>query len=137
MSQTSHTHAPHTHAVVWLDFKEAHVFLFNAEDVERQRIKAHNPSHKIHQKAGIVGSGHAHDGKHYFDGIIEALSGTTEWLVTGPAATKNEFASYVEERAPQLKKKLVGIEAMDHPTDGELLDHARRFFKAADRMRPQ
>src|SRR5471030_2807624 len=126
----------HTHAVVWLDFKEAHVFLFNAEDVERQRIKAHNPSHKIHQKAGIVGSGHAHDGKDYFNGIIEALSGTTEWLVTGPAATKNEFASYVEKHAPQLKSQLIGVEAMDHPTDGELLDHARRFFKAADKISP-
>ncbi|MEI9900211.1 MAG: hypothetical protein WDN31_08880 [Hyphomicrobium sp.] len=87
MSQTPVPHtdgapASHTHAVVWLDFKEAHVFLFNAEDVERERIKAHNPSHKIHQKAGIVGSGHAHDGKEYFDGIIAALAGTTEWLVT-------------------------------------------------------
>ena len=30
----------HTHAVVWLDFKEAHIFLFNAEDVERQRTGA-------------------------------------------------------------------------------------------------
>ena len=133
----SNTHAPHTHAVVWLDFKEAHVFLFNAEDVERQRIKAHTPSHKIHQKAGIIGSGHSHDGKAYFDSIIEVLSGTSEWLVTGPAATKNEFVSYVEKHAPQLKSRLIGIEAMDHPTDGELLDHARRFFKAADKMLPQ
>ena len=51
----------HTHAVVWLDFKEAHVFLFNADDVQRERIKAHAPSRKIHQKAGIVGAGHTHD----------------------------------------------------------------------------
>jgi hypothetical protein len=25
---------------------------------------------------------------------------------------------------------------MDHPTDGELLDHARRVFRAVDRMLP-
>jgi stalled ribosome rescue protein Dom34 len=125
----------HTHAVVWLDFKEAHVFLFNADDVERQRIKAHAPSRKIHQKAGIVGSGHAHDGSAYFKEIIEALSGATEWLITGPASTKNELASYVEKHAPQLKSQLIGVEAMDHPTDGELLDHARRFFLAADKMK--
>ena len=65
----------HTHAVVWLDTKEAHVFQFNAEDVERQRIKAHMPAHKIHQKAGIVGSGHSHDGKEYFESIVVALAG--------------------------------------------------------------
>jgi hypothetical protein len=26
---------------------------------------------------------------------------------------------------------------MDHPTDGELVAHARRFFRAADQMTPQ
>jgi hypothetical protein len=29
-----------------------------------------------------------------------------------------------------------GVESADHPTDGELLDFARRYVKAADRMRP-
>ena len=28
------------------------------------------------------------------------------------------------------------VETMDHPTDGQLLEHARRFFRAADRMLP-
>jgi hypothetical protein len=80
---------------------------------------------------------HTHDDNKYFKSIIEALAGTAGWLVTGPAATKHELVSYVEKQAPQLKKQLIGVEAMDHPTDGELLDHARRFFKAADRMMPQ
>ncbi len=126
----------HTHAVVWLDFKEAHVFLFNAADVEGQRIKAHAPSRKVHQKAGVVGSGHAHDDNAYFKDIVEALSGTKGWLVTGPASTKHELVSYVDRFAPDFRSQLMGIEAMDHPTDGELVDHARRFFKAADRMAP-
>jgi hypothetical protein len=29
------------------------------------------------------------------------------------------------------------VEKADHPTDGELLDFARRYVKAADHMRPQ
>jgi len=29
-----------------------------------------------------------------------------------------------------------GVESADHPTDGELVAHARRFLKSADRMRP-
>jgi stalled ribosome rescue protein Dom34 len=127
----------HTHAVVWLDFKEAHVFQFSREDVEHQRIKAHAPFRKIHHKAGSIGAGHAHDDKSYFADILQALEGSTEWLVTGPGGTKNELVSYVETNAPQLKSRLIGVEPMDHPTDGELIDHARRFFKAADRMQPQ
>ena len=127
----------HTHAVIWLDTKEAHVFQFNAEDVERQRIKAHSPFRKVHHKAGVIGSGHAHDDKAYFDGIVEALQGAAEWLVTGPGAAKNEFVSYLEKHAPRLESRVIGVEAMDHPTDGELLVHARRFFMAADRMLPR
>ena len=125
----------HTHAVVWLDTREAHVFQFNAEDVERQRIQANTPARRIHQKAGIVGSGHTHDDKAYFGEIVEALTGATEWLVTGPGAAKNEFVTYVEKHAPTLKGQLTGVEPMDHPTDGELLAHARTFFKAADKTR--
>jgi hypothetical protein len=29
------------------------------------------------------------------------------------------------------------VEALDHPTDGELVAHARQYFRAADRMAPQ
>jgi hypothetical protein len=45
----------------------------------------------------------------------------------------------------QVNKTLKGEAAMmhyhalqwiDHPTDAQLLEHARRFFKAADRMLP-
>ncbi len=29
------------------------------------------------------------------------------------------------------------VETVDHPTDGQMLEHARRFFRAADRMLAQ
>ena len=127
---------PHRHAVVWIDYHEAHVFQFNREDVDKQRIKAETPFRKVHHKAGSIGAGHAHDDKAYFHSVVEALSDSDEWLIVGPGATKNELVKHVETHDPQLRKKLIGVEPMDHPTDGELLDHARRFFKAADKIRP-
>jgi stalled ribosome rescue protein Dom34 len=126
----------HSHAIVWMDSKEAHVFQFNAEDVEKARVKAHNPFRKIHHKAGVIGAGHAHLDHAYFDDIAKALEGTTEWLLTGPSEAKDEMRSYLRASRPSLAATLKGVEAADHPTDGELLDHARRFFKAADRMLP-
>jgi hypothetical protein len=30
--------------------------------------------------------------------------------------------------------KIVGVETADHPTGGEIVTHARRYFKASDRM---
>jgi hypothetical protein len=34
-------------------------------------------------------------------------------------------------------KHVTGVETLDHPTDGALLAHARKYFRAADRMRSQ
>src|SRR5260370_39598136 len=85
----------HSHAIVWIDSKEAHVFGFNADDVEKHRIKAHNPFRKIHHKAGVIGAGHVHLDHTYFHEIAMALDGVREWLLTGPGGAKDEMLSYV------------------------------------------
>ena len=126
----------HSHAVVWMDSKEAHVFRFNRDDVEKHRIKAHLPFRKIHHKAGVIGAGHVHLDHKYFDEIVEALDGVQEWLLTGPSAAKDELRNYLKASRSAFAGTLLGVEVADHPTDGQLLDHARRFFKAADQMRP-
>jgi hypothetical protein len=43
---------------------------------------------------------------------------------------------YLHNSRPALEEKLLAVETSAHPTDGQLLDHAHRFFKTADRMRP-
>lgn len=126
----------HGHAVVWLDSREARIFRFNATDAELERIKANSPFRKVHHKAGAIGSGHAHLNRDYFDRIVDAMRGVEEWLLVGPGSAKNELLAHIETHLPWLKAKMAGLEVMDHPTDGALVDHARRFFKAADRMRP-
>jgi stalled ribosome rescue protein Dom34 len=126
----------HSHAIVWMDSREAHVFQFSADDVESQRIRAHNPFRKVHHKAGVIGAGHVHLDHHYFQDIADALGGVQEWLLTGPGSAKDAMASHVEAHLPDLKRSLCGVQASDHPTDGELVDQARRSFKALDRMRP-
>ena len=126
----------HSHAIIWMDSKEARIFRFNAADVEREHLTAHNPFRQVHHKAGVIGAGHMSLDTAFFDHIIEGLQGTTEWLLVGPAAAKLELLKHVDKHAPALRKSLVGVETMDHPTDGELLDHARRAFKAIDRMLP-
>ena len=126
----------HSHAIVWMDSREAHVFRFSADDVDRQRIRSRNPFRKVHHKAGAIGAGHVHLDHRYFEDIAAALNGVEEWLLTGPGIAKNEMARHVEQRLPDLKSKLCGLNACDHPTDGELIDQARWAFKSIDRMRP-
>jgi stalled ribosome rescue protein Dom34 len=126
----------HSHAIVWMDSREAHVFRFSIDDVEKQRIRSHSPFRKIHHKAGVIGAGHMHLDHRYFEDIAEALNGVQEWLLTGPGIAKSEMARHVEERLPELKRTLCGLQTSDHPTDGELVDQARRAFKIIDQMRP-
>jgi len=126
----------HSHAIVWMDSKEARIFRFNASDVQSEHIRSHNPFRQVHHKAGVIGAGHMTLDTGFFDHILEALQGTTEWLLAGPSAGKLALVKHIETHRPEMRASLVGVETMDHPTDGELLDHARRAFKAIDRMRP-
>lgn len=34
-----------------------------------------------------------------------------------------------------MADKVIGVETVDHPTDGQVLAYARRYFRAADQMR--
>ena len=58
-------------------------------------------------------------------------------LVTGPANVKTALVKHIGEHDPQLAKKIVGVESVDHPSDAQLVAHARKYFKAEDRMLPQ
>lgn len=126
----------HSHAIVWMDSREAHTFRFSPEDVEKQRIFAHSPYRKVHHKAGTIGSGHVHPDREFLKEIAATLGGVEEWLLIGPGGAKGELASYLERDQPELRRILLSIENADHPTDGELLDHARKAFRKLDRMRP-
>ena len=132
----------HSHAVVWMDAREARVFRFNAEDVEQQRIEAHMPFRKVHHKAGVIGSGHPTADAEYFQHIMDSLSGTREWILVGPGQAKEALLNHLEKyksldgHVARLCTRLARVEAIDHPTDGELLKHARQAFKAIDRLQP-
>ena len=122
-----------THAVVWLDFHQAKVFLINVEDVEGQRIKADAPHRQVHHKAQEVGSGHDRDDHKYFEAILAAIENADSWLIVGPGSTKRELEKYLDQHAEDLKKKLVAVEPMDRPTDGELVAQAHRLLQAHPR----
>jgi hypothetical protein len=66
--------------------------------------------------------------------VGEAVSQAASILITGPAGTKKELAAYLGHDQPGVAAKIVGIEPLDHPSGGELLAFARRFFAPDDRM---
>ena len=122
------------HAVVWLDHREAHVLHFTRSHAESTLVEGER--RHLHHKRGATGAGRAPEDPAYFGEIAAALRGAGEILVTGPAQAKHEFVKYLQHHDAPLAKKVVGVETLNHPSDGELLAHARRFFAAADRSHP-
>lgn len=124
----------HFHAVIWIDHKLARIFHFNVEEADRTVIRDH-VVRDLHSQ--VRGSGHrVHENKPFFEDVAKAIADAGAILIVGPADEKDAFASFLAERHPGIRTYVEGVEKADHPTDGELLDYARRYLKAADRMRP-
>jgi stalled ribosome rescue protein Dom34 len=124
----------HFHAVVWIDHREAHVFHFSPSDVERLILRPDDPTRHIHHKANSIGSGHAAEDQAFLDTVAKSIADAGAVLITGPANAKTELVKHIQKHEPNLMKLIVGVETVDHPSDGELVDHARRYFKAEDLM---
>jgi stalled ribosome rescue protein Dom34 len=127
----------HYHAIVWIDHREARIFHFNVADVDRLVLHPHNPTRHIHHKANSIGSGHAAEDQDFLQRVADAIADAGAVLVTGPANAKTELVKHIERHAPALGAKIVGVEMIDHPTDGELVAHARRYFKGDHQMEPR
>ncbi len=109
---------PYAHAVVWLDHHDAKVIQFNPTQHEAKHFK-HPQAYKIEA---------------FFHQIAASLVGVSEILVIGPGLAKTEFIQHLKQHDPAIAKAVLGVEAADHPTEGQILAHARHFFKAKDRM---
>jgi stalled ribosome rescue protein Dom34 len=127
----------HYHAIVWIDHQQAKIFQFDATDVDSTVVRSSYPHQHIHHKANAGDSGHAPVDTAFLKQVADNLSSAGTILITGPANAKQELTTYLAENQPAVAARVAGVEPLDHPSDGELLNLARSFFKAADRMRLQ
>jgi len=124
----------HYHAIVWLDHTQAHVMHVSPDDVEKSIVHPNQPHHKLHSRVGTLGSGRAPEEQAYYHAVAEALKGAQEILIVGPAQAKLQLVKHIHAHDPAMSDMVVGIETVDHPTDGQLVAYARKYFVAKDRM---
>ncbi|HUD89338.1 MAG TPA: translational machinery protein [Xanthobacteraceae bacterium] len=127
----------HYHAVIWIDHHEARVFHFSPTDLERLVLHPDHPTRHIHHKANSMGSGHAAEDHNFLQAVVGSVADAGAVLITGPANAKNELVKHIDQHAPRLMKIIAGVEAVDHPSDAQLVALARHYFKTEDRMLPQ
>jgi len=65
------------------------------------------------------------------------MKGAAEILIVGPGHAKLELIKHIHAHDHDLVKQVVGVETMDHPSDAQLVVHARKYFAAKDRMLSQ
>jgi stalled ribosome rescue protein Dom34 len=123
-----------THAVIWIDHKEARIFHVRPEAADETTVLA--PQHHLHRHSKGRGDAKEHpdDAHRFFGEVARTLDGVDAVLLVGPSSAKLEFFRYVHEHDRRLESKVVGIETADHPTDGEIVARAKSYFKASDRM---
>jgi hypothetical protein len=124
------------HAVVWIDHLQARVFYFDREGAELQKLTTTLPHQQTHNKAGTIDGKRTPPDQVYYHDVTVALEPAMEWLILGPSSARIELAEHIRRHHPQLASRIIGVEAADHPTDSQIVAHARSFFRAADRMLP-
>lgn len=123
------------HVAVWIDHQEAHVIQFNADASESELIKTKSKHPHLHQKSGILGSSHTSTDQNYLHEVMLAVSGANEILVVGPGSAKLELLKHVNKHDAKVSEKIIGVETVDHPSDGQLLAYAKKYFIKADNLR--
>ncbi|MDP2293513.1 MAG: translational machinery protein [Actinomycetota bacterium] len=123
------------HAVVWVDHQHATVIDFTVDDKHVVTIASETGQRKLHRRSGIPGSGKAATDHVFYDEVAEALGNAREILIVGPGSAKSEFHRDLQARHAPIATCVVGVESVDHPSDGELLAYAKKYFKRIDALR--
>ena len=120
------------HAIVWIDQREAKVFHFNSSGVDRMILHPHRPTRHIHRNANTsVGCGLLLDDE-FFERVAEAKA----ILITGPDGAKSEVAAHLTRHHPETAGCVVGVETIEHPSDGALTAVVRLYFNPKDSSQP-
>jgi stalled ribosome rescue protein Dom34 len=121
------------HVVIWIDHHEAHVLYFDAS--KNELIKSQSNHTHLHHKANEIGNGNAPKDNNFFHKVIAAVSDINEILIVGPGSAKGELLKHAATHDHAVAKKIVGVETVDHPTDPQVVDYAKKYFDRIDKLR--
>lgn len=113
------------HAIVWLDHDRAQILQFDASQVFEKQIKSH--LHFTRHNGKETRSAHE-----FFGEVCDALAGVDQVLVAGPHSVQADFRHYVDKLRPDVASQIVEWQTLDHPSAGELIALARRYFAIHD-----
>lgn len=125
------------HVAVWLDHKQARVFHIGPDQVDEVTVVAPPSSiHGRHPPGPQGAKEHPEDAKRFFRDVSRALADAQKVLIVGPSSAKLELMKHLHDHERALEARIVGVEVVDHPTDGQIVALARTYFRRTDALRP-
>jgi stalled ribosome rescue protein Dom34 len=115
------------HAVITIDQQKALIAPFDADGFETLHVKSHH--HDTPQHNSDVRDAHE-----FFAEVSDKLKGLEQVLITGSHKGLSDFKHYVEKHRPEIAKRVIGYEVVDHPTEAELVAFARTAFDQYHRL---
>jgi stalled ribosome rescue protein Dom34 len=123
------------HAAVWIDHNEARIFHVTESTFDESVIQSPKAHTQLHRRLGSDDGHRAPEDQHYYHEVAQALANADDVLILGPATAKLELIKHAHRRDPKLEAKIIGVETVDHPTDGQIVAYVRSYFKQADLIR--
>jgi|JI10StandDraft_1071094.scaffolds.fasta_scaffold49893_10 stalled ribosome rescue protein Dom34 len=115
-----------SHYLVWIDHEHSKVFRFTSQGKDEHVIKNHHhntkhPSHADQAKKN--------DNQKFYHQVAEQVKDAVELLIVGPGMAHKEFKTHLDQHHhSDLAKKVIGVEAMDKATDGQILNMAKKYY---------
>jgi stalled ribosome rescue protein Dom34 len=121
-----------TRTAVWIDHREARVFHVSTDTFDEMTVATPQHVHRRHPKGESGAKEHPEDAKRFFHEIARSLEGSHHILVVGPSTAKLDFIRYLHAHEHALESRIIGVETVDHPTDGQLAAYVRTYFKLGE-----
>jgi stalled ribosome rescue protein Dom34 len=115
------------HFAVWIDHHEAKIFHVETESFDSKSVHAPDRHIRKHPTATREHN-HPADDKHYYHAVAQELASAGEILIVGPSTAKLELIRHLQSHDPKTAAKIVGVETVDHPTEGQLVAYVRSYF---------
>jgi stalled ribosome rescue protein Dom34 len=124
----------HHHAIVWIDHRKAQVIGFGVRGIKGELLRSRAKVKHLHHKANSIGDGRIPIDNEFFGRIVRELNGARSFVIAGPSSAKKELAAYIHTNDRELAKSIRGVVPLAQVGEGELLNFARCYLKAADRV---
>ncbi|MEO5969767.1 MAG: eRF1 domain 2 [Bdellovibrionia bacterium] len=112
--------------VIWVDGSQAKLFQFVDEKAELLTLHSHRTDHHTHPSDQMD---KAQQERKFYNEIAHKLNPASQILILGPGVAKQHFQTYLTEHYPVFARRIVGCEAVDHPTDNQIISLAKTYFK--------